>query len=343
MTIGEVIETKTAFKPNQKDEFGNNLPLGAIQISMGGTKTHLGQVTNIYARPAIFNRRIPLIGEQVMVMRAPTNDESTDGAKGSGYIYFNPINATDDLVLHKFRHLFNRDQDRQAPARAKIKHDRDEPGYTFPKVPKKTHNIQPFEGDDIVEGRFGQSLRFGSSVQGDMSVYSEKPSWMGGENTDPLIIMRLKKPAGGGVSKYVIEDLGTDDASIYIATTQMLTKFKAGFKKNMDVKTAGNWSGTSQIVVDAQRVIINAKDDMAFVIGASGVVVTGDRILFQDSTYKVYLDELMDFLKAWLDQDKMLAQGTKMYSTACGPTSVATNLSDYIQLSTADWQKFKMP
>lgn len=356
ITIAEVVEIKTAFKPNQVDEFGNNLPLGAIEVRIGGSGSHLGQVRNIYARPAIFNRRVPLIGEQVMIMSAPTNDETTDGVKGMGWIYFNPINSTDDLVLHQFPQLFNRDQKNKAPSKAKRKHDRGEPGYTFPKSPKKTDNIQPFEGDDIMEGRFGQSIRFGSTVVGDMSVYDQKTSWKGTSNTDPLMILRVKKPSGStssnvgkigssfkSTAKYTIEDIADDDASIYITTTQMLSSFKPGFSKNLDMKTAANWSGKSQIVLDAERLVLNANADKAFLVGATEVVITGKRILLQDETYKIYLDELMDWLKSWIDQDTMLAQGSKQYATACGPTATSTNVADYIKLSKADWQKFKLP
>jgi len=344
MIIGEVVETKTAFKPNQKDDVGNSLPLGSVEVSLGGMGSNMGQVKNIFARPAVFNRRIPLIGEHVTLMRVPTNDESTDGSKGLGYVYYSPINTTDDLVLHQLPQIFHRGHPLAKNAGGKTKHDRKEPGYTFPKSPKKTDNIQPFEGDDIIEGRFGHSVRFGSTVEGDMGVYSEKPTWKGGANTDPLLIIRLKKPVGGaGTAKYTIEDFTKDDASIYIATTQMLTTFKPGFEKNKDVKTTAKWSGKSQIIMDAERVIMNAKKDSAFIIGAKEVVITGKRILLQDDKYKVYLDELMDFIKEWLDEDKALAQGSSMYSTACGPTAVASNMAKYMTLSTTKWQKFKMP
>lgn len=356
MIVAEVVETKMAFKPNQKDRYGNSLPIGSIEIRIGSHDTNLGQVRNVYARPAFWNRRIPLIGEQVMIMLAPGNDETTDGISGQSFMYFSPLNSTDDLVLHQFPFLFTRDQEKKLPPPGQRKADQKSPGYTFPKSPKKTDSLQPFEGDDLFEGRFGQSIRFGSSVVGDMSVYDKKPTWKGTSNTDPIIIMRVKKPSGSGNSsigqvgsqfkstaKYTIEDFGDDDASIYISTTQMLNKFKAGFDKNLDTKIMGNWQGKSQIIVDAERVIINAKKDKAFLIGAKQVVVTGKTVLFQSDKYKVDLDDLMDFLKKWLGYDSDLASAKAMYSTACGPTSVATNMAQFIQLQTVDFTKFKMP
>lgn len=341
MVVGEVIEIKKAFKPNQSDNDGDQLALGSILVRLNGGASNLGQVRNVWARPAVFTRRIPLIGEHVTIIAAPTHDNTTDGFNGIGYMYYNPINVTDDISVHNFHSLFARDQAKKAPSKAKIPHDKGKVGYSFP-VGRGIDPIQPFEGDDIIEGRLGQSLRFGSSVVGDLSNYSKKPTWKGGSNGDPLIILRASMEGGDG-SKYAIEDLSKDNASIYIATKQMLTKFKAGFKKNLDVKTAANWSGEGQILLDADRVIINSKTDKTFIIGATEVVVTGDRILFQDGTYKVYLDELMDFLKAWLTSDKDLALGSKQYATAAGPTATATNMADYVKYSTVDWQKFKLP
>jgi hypothetical protein len=223
--------------------------------------------------------------------------------------------------------------------------DRKEPGYTFPKVPKKTQNIQPFEGDDIIEGRFGHSIRFGSTVLGNTSVYSEKPTWKGTTNADPIMIFRVKKPEGGsgGQPKYTIEDIKKDDASIYITTTQFLPSLKAGFDKNLDVKTAANWKSGSQIVIDAERVLLNAKKDMLILIGAKKAILTGEKVLFQSSKYKVDLDELMDFLKKWLDLHVDLVTAKAQYATASGPTGITTNMAQFLTMKTADFQKFKMP
>lgn len=352
--VAEVMETKTAFKPNQKDNLGNSLPIGSIEIRIGGRDSNLGQLKNVFARPATWNRRVPLIGEQVYVLIGPTNSTATDSVANMGYMYFSPLNTTDDLTLHNFPSLFKRDQSAHLPPPGKRLHDNKEVGYTFPKKPKKTDNLQPFEGDDIFEGRLGSSIRFGSTVTGNTGVYDKKPTWKGSSNTDPLTILRVRKPSGSGnqnigkigskyssYAKYTIEDLGVDDASIYLATTQKLSTFKAGFNKNMTVKSIGNWSGNSQIIADAERIIINARVDKLLLIGSKEVVITGKRILFQDDTYKVYLDDLMKWLKKWLDEDVNLSMGSAMYSTSCGPTSVSTNMGQFQKLKNVDFNMFK--
>lgn len=343
MFVAEVIETKYAFKSKQKDEEGNVLPLGSIQIRIGSHQANLGQVRNVFARPAVFNRRIPLIGEQVLIVNGPINDWSSSSNKGTGYMYFAPLNGTDDLTLHQFPRLWKRQGLAPAGSSGQQKSDKDEPGYTFPKVPKKVDNIQPFEGDDIFEGRFGQSIRFGSTISGgDSSIYEKKPTWKGSGNTDPLIILRVKKPDGGS-NKYTIEDISKDDSSIYLTSKQSLNSIKLGFDKNSDVKKIGNYSGGSQVILDADRIVLNAKNDMLFLVGKEKSILTGKKVLFQSSKYKVDLDELMDFLNKWLSEDTKLASGQAQYSTSCGPTAVATNMSQYQTLKNSDFNKFKQP
>ena len=355
MFVAEVVETKWAFKPDQTDYEGNALPLGSIEIRIGSHQNNLGQVRNVFARPCTFNRRVPLIGEQVIVISGGVNDWSSSGEKGVGFLYLSPINSTDDLVLHQFPKLWAR-KGRIGGTGGQRKADREEPGYTFPKSPKKTENIQIFEGDDVLEGRFGASLRMGSTVSGgDMSINEQKPTWKSSVNGDPLMILRVKKPEGGtsqagstvkkyrSKNKYTIEDLKTDEASIYMATTQTLNSLKGGFDKNTDVKKLGNYQGNGQIAVDSERVIINAKKDMLFLIGAKEAILTGKKVLFQSDKYKVDLDDLMDFLQDWLKQDNDLASGKASYSTPAGPTSISTNVSSYIQLLTSDFNKFKQP
>lgn len=355
--VAEVVETKTAFKPNQRDEDGDVLPLGSIQVRLGGDVSLLGQVRNIYTRPASFNRRIPLIGEQVLVFRAPVHDKTSRTFKSHDYLYFSPFNATDDLVLHQFPKIWSRSKHVKGGKGGPRLSDRELPGYTFPKNPRKTENIQIFEGDDIFEGRFGQSIRFGSTVEGNTSVYSKKPLWKGGMNTDPIMIFRIKKPQASGkytfdfniknnpkVNQYTIEDISKDDASIYFTSTQMIPSFKPGFLRNKDVARSPSWKSTPQIIIDSDRIVINAKKDKALFISKLESIITGEKVLFQTKKYKVYLDDLMDYIDSVVKELWRLTSGQAQFSTSTGPTLTATNDSQVTKLHKQQFnQKFKIP
>lgn len=351
MIIAECVENKKAFKSDQKDEDGNPLPLGSCQFRIGGHQSNLGQVSNHYARPLSFNRRIPAIGEMVILFIGPTNDYSTSSIKGQGFLYWTPINATDDLNVHSFSKIWKRKGPVPSNNPGERPNDKDEIGRSF-KTPKKVQNIQIFEGDDIFEGRFGQSIRFGTTVKGETSHYSEKPTWDGSNNNDPLIYIRVKKPSGGGQNtssnqnlgsnKYTIEDFEKDDSTIVMTTTQKLKKIKAGFDKNQDAKKIAQFS-EPQIAFDSNRIVLNAKKDMLILIGKDKAILTGKKVLLQSEKYKVDLDELMDFLKKWLGEDVKLSQGQSTYATPAGPSGPATSMAKYLQLQNSDFNKFKQP
>jgi len=353
MLVGEVVESKKSFKPNQKDDMGNPLALGSIEVRIGSHQSNLGQIRNIFVRPASFNRRIPLIGEQVILIPAPVNDWSTSGIKGVGYLYLSVLNSTDDLVLYAFPKVWKRKGLAPAGSSAERNSDKKIFGYTFPKNPKRTPNLQPFEGDDLYEGRFGTSIRFGSTVEGDMSVYAEKPTWSGSGNGDPILYFRVKKPSAGSTNsaesveinnnKYEVEDIEKDDSTIVMTSNQKLKNFKAGFDKNSDAKKLGQFDGKSQIAINSNRVVLNANKDMLLLIGKEKVVMTGKKIILQTDKHKVDLDDLMDFLKTWLGEDSKLAQGSAQYATPAGPSGTSTNMAAFIQLQNVDFNKFKQP
>lgn len=351
----EVIETKKAFKPDQKDDQGNILPLGSILVRQQ-SNTAAGQVKNFYARPAGFNRRIPFIGEHVLVMQAPVHDKSASSIVSSGFMYISPYNATDDLVLHQFPKLWDRSNhyDSKAPT---VKSDRKEIGYNYikPNDLKQVYNIQPFEGDDIFEGRFGQSIRFGTSIEKDTSIYDKKPNWKGKNNGDPIVIVRVVKPRNSTSriddilninkqfhNKYTIENIDEDESSIYLTSTQKLQKFKSAFTKNTDSKTAASWDRGSQVVLNADRILLNSKNDKLIATAKNEIILGSSKVLLQSDKYRVYLDDLMDYID---DSVKIMwewATGSKNFLTSMGPTATATNVAQVTKLhKTTFTNKFK--
>ena len=103
-------------------------------------------------------------------------------------------------------------------------------------LPTKTINpLQAFSGDTLIQGRFGNSIRLGSSsIPKEISQYElgSESSWKGtiSSNTltsDPIIILSnttnhstdAEDPYG---RKYTVENLATDVSSLYLTTTQKI-------------------------------------------------------------------------------------------------------------------------
>ena len=82
--------------------------------------------------------------------------------------------------------------------------------------------MTPFEGDSIIEGRYGQSVRFGSTVT-DFKGFN--PWSDTGENGSPITIIRngqgrLTDPLDPFST--TVENINSDGASIYLTTTQRI-------------------------------------------------------------------------------------------------------------------------
>ena len=94
--------------------------------------------------------------------------------------------------------------------------------------------LLPYEGDMILEGRFGNSIRLGSTVkeQKDEKLIPKENqnNWSDSEEGttgDPIIIIRngqtVETEDKGWI--HTTEKIDTDDSSIYLTSTQKLTNF----------------------------------------------------------------------------------------------------------------------
>ena len=85
-------------------------------------------------------------------------------------------------------------------------------GETFDELPN-IKNLQPFEGDIIFEGRFGQSIRFGSTNK----ALKGSNTWsQNGESGSPItIITNSQGERPGNKFETLVEDINKEGSSIY--------------------------------------------------------------------------------------------------------------------------------
>jgi hypothetical protein len=80
-------------------------------------------------------------------------------------------------------------------------------------------NLKPFEGDIILQARFGQSIRFGSTVP----VMKNFNTWSNqGTNGNPITIIVNNQGKRSGLNKFdnIVEDINVDGSSIYLTHGQ---------------------------------------------------------------------------------------------------------------------------
>jgi hypothetical protein len=133
-------------------------------------------------------------------------------------------------------------------------------GATF-KERGNIHPLLPFEGDVIQEGRWGNSIRFGSTVKNQPNNWSAV-----GNDGDPIIILRNGQP--NNVSKEgwipITEDINNDLVSIYATSTQQIplnasstsyTSYKS------DAPVVPNKYSGNQLIVSSGRLVFNSTTD----------------------------------------------------------------------------------
>jgi hypothetical protein len=111
--------------------------------------------------------------------------------------------------------------------------------------------LLPFEGDIIHEGRFGNSLRFGSTAKS-LSKYGNNWS-TAGNNGDPIFIIRNGQsptsPKEGWIP--VTEDINNDLSSVYLTSFQKIP-FKSKFLSEYT---------QPQVILNSSRIVINSTSD----------------------------------------------------------------------------------
>jgi hypothetical protein len=146
-------------------------------------------------------------------------------------------------------------------------------GKTF--FERKTVNpLLPFEGDIIYEGRWGNSIRFGSTVADTPNNWSSV-----GLNGDPILIIRNGQGVDvGNGSKYITEDINTDLGSVYFGSTQKLPLGAAStsyvsYKNNPPILPSEYTE--NQIIITSGRLVFNSSVDHILLSSAKSINLNG--------------------------------------------------------------------
>lgn len=170
-----------------------------------------------------FLKQYPLVGEIVLIMSGPSPGLNDKFSKQK-YFYFPPYalwgdshhNAFPNLAEYgKFVNRYSNNPGYSGESTNDVKFPL---GSTF--VEKDDiKNLQPFEGDVILQSRFGQSIRFGSTSKKDKLSNNWSNS---GEDGDPITIILNKQGQRPEISKFdaIVENINRDGSAIYMTSTQ---------------------------------------------------------------------------------------------------------------------------
>jgi hypothetical protein len=136
-------------------------------------------------------------------------------------------------------------------------------GQTF-KERSNIHPLLPFEGDFIQEGRWGNSIRFGSTVKRG----GERNDWSSfGINGDPITILRNGQSPSSSEEGWIpiTENINQDLSSMYSTSTQKIP-LEASSTSYVSYKTdpptnPKEYKDNPQIILNSGRLIFNTTQD----------------------------------------------------------------------------------
>ena len=146
----------------------------------------------------------------------------------------------------------------------------------------KIRAVKRYEGDTILESRFGSSIRFGAydDVRGNDNGKDDYSD--GGGN--PMILIRnrqapIKNPEGFTAKGYTVEDINKDGSSIHLTSGKTVSRFQTTVKNAI---ISGNKATSlpkldgDQIVINSDRLVFSAKANEMLFFSKKKIGMTSD-------------------------------------------------------------------
>ena len=256
------------------------------------------------AKPYFSNNKFyPLINEIVTIISAPDalGDQENLSRNFQTLYYLPSINAWNSqhhnaipdstvlnplLSLKSYEEVESGGSNREKPTQPPVIL-----GATF----EEKDNIKPlyaYEGDYILEGRWGNTIRLGSTVN--QPDYPNNWSEVGAKG-DPIMILTnglLSTQNSSWVP--TIENINNDDSSIYLTSTQNIPLFVSSYKtdsfgkNDISPKPPNDYEG-KQILVNSGRLILNAKEDSILLSSPNVIHFSAGDSLHIDTANKVIM------------------------------------------------------
>jgi hypothetical protein len=195
------------------------------------------------------------------------------------------------------------------------------------------HPLMPYMGDSLLEGRHGQSLRFGSTAKSQSDI---KNNWsVAGNNGDPITILRNGQPTKVSDEGWIpiVENISQDLTSIYLTSYQKIPFSIANenFVSYTTKPTLPAQFANPQVILNSDRVVINAKNDSVLISGQNSVGLSSNGSINLESTSEINIaskltrlgsksanqsvlrgDETVEYLKILITELQNMAEALKV-------------------------------
>jgi hypothetical protein len=304
--------------------------IGAIfyeLVNSSGTTSNLS-----YALPYDSQQKTyPLVNEIVLLFSLPNQQIGVNTANQS-YFYLKPLGVWNHPHHDAYPNLIKsnnpqQSQDYRATENGVVRQVTDgstEIDLNSPVNPSQNtfveksniHPLMPYMGDSLMEGRYGQSIRFGSTAKSKSEISNNWSS--AGNNGDPITILRNGQPTQVSDRGWIpiTENISQDLSSIYLTSYQKIPFSLANenFISYTTPPTTPAQFANPQIIFNSDRVIINAKNDSILISGQNSVGISSNGSVNIESTSEINLaSKLVRLGGAKADQSVLKGDDTIEY------------------------------
>tara|TARA_R110000796_G_scaffold79601_1_gene176755 strand:+ start:4640 stop:5947 length:1308 start_codon:yes stop_codon:yes gene_type:complete len=246
-------------------------------------------------------KNYPLVNETVLIFQAPNTEESATSNKKT-YYYLSTVSLWNSQHANPYPDMYSSNNGQSAPSFLKDYLDiqagnsrkttqnptpidlNGSSGGTFVEQ-SNIHPVLPFAGDNIFEGRFGNSLRLGNTAK---SAGDIKNNWSNsGDGGSPITILRNGQSPSASSEGWipVTEDINVDLSSIYLTSTQQIPIEVAVVNKEDAEASTVPFSNTinktpispkaynaQQVVLNSGRLLFNSTADSILISAQKSIV-----------------------------------------------------------------------
>ncbi len=227
-----------------------------------------------FAKPLYSNISfLPLVNEIVYIISMPDPTVAENVSAGKQFYYFQTVNLWNNVHHNALPNtLANSSTNAQnyESTEAGVEVQSDESindinlGLTFQER-VGIRNLQPYEGDVLIEGRWGNTIRFGSTVNDSIPL---NPWSNSGVNGEPITIIKNGQTETQD-DPWVpqVENINTDKSSIYLTSNQTIpigasnTDYSSYTPSFGEVPSSPSSYNGSQVIVNSGRLLFNSKSD----------------------------------------------------------------------------------
>lgn len=275
------------------------LGIGSIEIEIVDPPSNSAQNSKtLVAKPLFPNlTNYPIENELVICVKAPSRYSQQVTSNLDNY-YFPPINMwntnhlnalpnsitnkpiqSDNIVHGDFEienGAVNIIEDNLQPT------DPKPASITFP----EKDNIKPllmFEGDVIYQGRWGNSIRFGSTYKNVTTNPKFQNSWSSvGDLGSPITIIRNGQKWTDQEYGFITEDINRDYSSVWLTSNQQLPNLSLAeetYNYYDKVITLPSLYTGAQAIITSGRIILNAKTDNVLISADKSIALNSNEDL----------------------------------------------------------------